>query len=81
VSLGDVLVKAKCKHLKNYGSPTLYSPLPLGEMSHFLKMQFVVAAGGGFLFYNTTQYIMLDMESRFVQMKRDFMFESKSLCI
>jgi len=34
-------------------------------------MRFVVA-GGGFLFYYTTQHIKLDMESKFVQIKRFF---------
>jgi hypothetical protein len=34
--------------------------------THLFKIKLVVA-GGGFLFYCTTQYIKLDMESNFVQ--------------
>ena len=56
-------------NIKNLGSPPLYSLLPLRAKTHFFKMRLVVA-GGGFLFYCTTQHIKLDMESEFVQIKR-----------
>ena len=52
----------------NFGSPPLYSLLPLRAKIYFIKMRLVVA-GGGFLFYCTTQHMKLNMESKFVQIK------------
>ena len=52
-------------------SPPLYSLLPLRAKTHVFKMRLVVA-GGGFLFYCTTQHIKLDMKSKFVEIKDFF---------
>ena len=52
--------------IKKVGSLPLYSLLPIR-----VKMRLVVA-GVGFIFYCTTQCIMLAMESKFVPIKRDF---------
>ena len=58
--------KSQAGITKKYGSPPLCSLLPIRAKTHLFKIKLVVA-GGGFLFYCTTQYIKLDMESNFVQ--------------
>ena len=44
------------KNAEFFGSPPLYSLLPLRVKTHIFKMRLVVA-WGGFLFYCTTQHI------------------------